>query len=170
MYTNNHATFTWTYTRYGRDPTDESVNIRPIGLFDPIEITQFLNSSECISEKLYVLRLISTTKMTDYFFQFLLIAFWSRRILGGSHSFKGNGRRIFRLWQSFSRREGRAGGGAITRIKSYGISRDSTQYDLVITSPIARILGRLLSSNVIEAQSEVSNRDSFFMRYSCSPV
>ena len=66
---------------------------------------------------------------------------------------------------------GRAGGeGAIKRIKSYGISRDSTQYDLVITSPIARILGRLLSSNVIEAQSEVSNRDSFFMRYSCSPV
>ena len=66
---------------------------------------------------------------------------------------------------------GRGGrGGAITRIKSYGISRDSTQYDLVITSPIARILGRLLSSNVIEAQSEVSNRDSFFMRYSCSPV
>ena len=40
-------------------------------------------------------------------------------------------------------------GGAIKRIKPYGISRDSTQCDLVITSPIARILGRLLSSNVI---------------------
>ena len=101
--------------------------------------------TSCISEKLYVLRLSSTTIMTDYVFQFLLIAFWSWRILGGSHSFKGNGRRIFRLRQSFKRREG----GAIKRIKPYGISRDSTQCDLVITSPIARILGRLLSSNVI---------------------
>lgn len=50
---------------------------------------------------------------------------------------------------------------AIKRIKSYGISHDSTQYDLVITSLMARNLGRLLSSNVIYAQSEVSNRDTF---------
>ena len=59
---------------------------------------------------------------------------------------------------------------AIKRQKSYGISHDSTQYDLVITSLMARNLGRLLSSNVIYAQSEVSNRDSFLMRYSRSPV
>ena len=51
--------------------------------------------ASCISEKLCGLRLSSTTIMTDYFFQLLLIAFWSRRILGGSHSFKGDGRRIF---------------------------------------------------------------------------
>ena len=59
---------------------------------------------------------------------------------------------------------------AIKRIKSYGISHDSTQYDLIITSLMARNLGRLLSSNVIYAQSEVSNRDTFLIRYSRSPV
>ena len=59
---------------------------------------------------------------------------------------------------------------AIKRQKSYGISHGSTQYDLVITSLMARNLGRLLSSNVIYAQSEVSNRDTFLMRYSRSPV
>ena len=65
---------------------------------------------------------------------------------------------------------GVGGGGGYKRIKSYGISHDSTQYDLVITSLMARNLGRLLSSNVIYAQSEVSNRDTFLIRYSRSPV
>ena len=37
LYTHNHATFTWRYTR---DPiTDDSVNIRPPRLIDPSEMT-----------------------------------------------------------------------------------------------------------------------------------
>ena len=65
---------------------------------------------------------------------------------------------------------GVGGGGGYKKDKILWNSHDSTQYDLIITSLMARNLGRLLSSNVIYAQSEVSNRDSFLMRYSRSPV